>query len=132
VWEGGGTLRWVEIDRSQRTPRYAAGMKLYHVYILASLRRVLYIGVTGNLENRLNYHRSFENPMAFTTRYGVTRLVYLEEFTDISQAISREKQLKGWRRSKKVRLIETTNPDWADLAPDLVPHTHTVPSLRSG
>ena len=92
-------------------------MKLYYVYILASLRRILYIGVTGNLEKRLAYHRSMENPAAFTCRYGVTRLVHLEEYTDPNQAIAREKQLKGWRRSKKVRLIESLNPDWLDLAP---------------
>jgi len=99
-------------------------MKLYYVYILASFRRVLYIGVTGNLENRLAYHRALENPTAFTTRYGVTRLVYFEEFTEITQAIDREKQLKGWRRAKKVRLIESMNRDWIDLAPDSVPPTH--------
>ena len=103
-------------------------MKLYYVYILASLRRILYIGVTGNLETRLAYHRSMTNPAAFTCRYGVTRLVHLEEYADPNQAIAREKQLKGWRRSKKVRLIESLNPDWLDLAP----HAHTDPSLRSG
>jgi len=86
-------------------------VKLYYVYILASFRRVLYIGVTGNLEKRLAYHRSFENPTAFTARY---------------------KELKGWRRSKKIRLIEKSNPDWIDLAPLCVPPSHTDPSLRSG
>jgi len=99
-------------------------MKLYYVYVLASLRRILYIGITGDLEKRLAYHRSFENQNAFTSRYGITRLVYVEEFTDPNQAIAREKQLKGWRRAKKVRLIEQTNRDWLDLAPP----THTVPS----
>jgi putative endonuclease len=128
----GGTLRQVEKRRTEDTPRYARAMKLYYVYILASLRRVLYIGITGDLENRLAYHRSFENPMSFTARYGVTRLVYFEDFTDVNQAIDREKQLKGWRRSKKVRIIESMNPDWVDLAPDFVPPTHTGPSLRSG
>ena len=57
-------------------------MKLYYVYVLASLRRILYIGITGDLEKRLAYHRSFENQNAFTSRYGITRLVYVEEFTD--------------------------------------------------
>ncbi len=102
-------------------------MKLYHVYILASFRRVLYIGITGNLEKRLAYHRSLENSSAFTARYAVTRLVYVEEFTDPKQAIAREKQLKSWRRGKKVRLIERMNPDWLDL----LPPTHTGSSLRS-
>ena len=94
-------------------------MKLYHVYILASLHRVLYIGITGNLEKRLAYHRSMENPAAFTARYAVNRLVHVEEFTEVDQAIAREKQLKGWRRGKKIRLIETSNPDWLDLAAPL-------------
>ena len=103
-------------------------MKLYHVYILASLRRVLYIGVTGDLEKRLNYHRMMVNPNAFTARYGITRLVYFEEFTDPNQAIAREKQLKGWLRCKKVVLVERNNPDWNDLAPAL---TDPSDSLRS-
>jgi putative endonuclease len=77
-------------------------MKRYYVYILASFRRILYIGVTGNLERRLAYHRSMENPNAFTTRYAVNRLVRVEEFTDVNQAIAREKQLKRWRREKKI------------------------------
>ncbi len=103
-------------------------MKLYYVYILASLRRVLYIGITGDLEKRLAYHRSMQNEMAFTSRYGVHRLVHVEEFTDVNQAIAREKQLKGWRREKKMRLIQDNNPHWIDLAPP----AHTGPSLRSG
>ena len=107
-------------------------MKLYYVYILASFRRVLYIGVTGNLEKRLAYHRSLENTNSFTARYGITRLVYVEEFTEVNQAIAREKQLKSWRRTKKIRLIERSNPDWVDLAPVVVPPPHTDPSLRSG
>ena len=86
---------------------------------------MLYIGVTGDLEKRLGYHRSLANPNSFTARYGVTRLVYLEEFTDIKQAIAREKQLKRWRREKKVSLIERVNPHWVDLAP-----THTDRSTR--
>jgi putative endonuclease len=103
-------------------------MKLYHVYILASFHRVLYIGITGDLEKRLAYHRSLESPNSFTARYAVTRLVYVEEFMDANQAIAREKQLKGWRRSKKIWLIERSNPDWEDLAPP----THTGPSTTLG
>jgi putative endonuclease len=103
-------------------------MKLYYVYILASLRRVLYIGITGDLGKRLAYHRQMVNPNAFTARYGITRLVHFEEFTDVNQAIAREKQLKGWLRAKKVRLIQTCNPHWEDLAPPAL----TDPSLRSG
>lgn len=92
-------------------------MKLYHVYILASRTRVLYTGVTGNLETRLAWHRSFANPNCFTAQYKVTRLVHVEEYTEVACAIAREKQIKAWRRAKKVRLIEATNPDWQDLAP---------------
>ena len=68
------------------------------------------------------------NPNAFTARYGITRLVHVEEFTEVDQAIVREKELKGWRRSKKVRLIERDNPNWDDLAPP----AHTDPSLTLG
>ena len=103
-------------------------MKLYYVYILASYRRVLYIGITGDLEKRLAHHRSMAYPTSFTTRHAVTRLVYVEEFKEVTQAIAREKQLKGWRREKKIRLIQTANPHWEDLAPP----AHTDPSLRSG
>jgi len=103
-------------------------MKLYYVYILASRTRVLYIGITSNLEKRLISHRTFEYPDSFTSRYKCTQLVHLEEFTDAKQAIAREKELKGWRRDKKLRLIEGENPTWQDLAPPFRPG----PSLRSG
>ena len=90
-------------------------MKLYYVYVLASITRVLYIGITGNFEQRINEHRAHKYPDSFTSRYNVTRLVYFEEYTRVEDAITREKQLKGWRRSKKVRLIEGFNPGWKDL-----------------
>src|ERR1700751_3683546 len=102
-------------------------MKTYYVYILASLRRVLYTGITGNLETRLAYHRSFENPNSFTARYGITRLVYFEDFTDANDAIAREKQIKSWRRAKKIKLIRQLNPDWIDLAPEFVRPPTPVP-----
>ena len=91
-------------------------MKLYYLYILASLRRVLYIGITSKFEQRLAEHRSHKYPLSFTSRYNVTRLVYFEEYTRVQDAIVREKQLKGWRRSKKVALIESMNPSWVDLS----------------
>lgn len=90
-------------------------MKLYYVYILASITRVLYIGITSNFGQRLNEHRAHKYPQSFTSQYNVTRLVYFEEYTRVEDAIVREKQMKGWRRSKKVRLIEELNPAWADL-----------------
>lgn len=91
-------------------------MKLYYIYILASITRVLYVGVTGKFEQRLAEHRSHKYPRAFTSHYNVTRLVYFEEYTRVEDAIAREKQLKGWRRSKKVALIEKTNPGWCDFS----------------
>ena len=100
----------------------------YYVYILASRRRALYIGVTNDLERRLYEHRSFEDARSFVAQYNITRLVYVEEYFDVAQAIAREKQLKGWRRAKKVRLIQSYNPHWDDLAPPNPPG----PSLRSG
>ena len=103
-------------------------MRLYYVYILASRNRVLYIGITRDLGKRLIEHRSGLWPHSFVAQYNVTQLVYWEEFTDVRQAIAREKQLKGWRRSKKIRLIESLNPKWRDLAPHALPG----PSLRSG
>ena len=93
-------------------------MRLYYVYILASISRVLYIGVTGAFERRIAEHRAHTYPSSFTARYDVTRLVYCEEYMSIEDAITREKELKGWRRAKKVRLIESMNPNWVDLAPE--------------
>ena len=79
----------------------------YHVYIVSSRSRAIYIGVTSDLIQRVAGH---------TRRYRITRLVYFEATNDITAAITREKQLKGWRREEKVRLIESSNPTWEDLA----------------
>jgi putative endonuclease len=87
----------------------------YVVYILASRRNgTLYIGVTGDLPTRMAQHASRAMP-GFTRRYGVVRLVYAERFADVTEAIAREKQLKGWNRAWKIRLIEAGNPDWLEL-----------------
>ncbi|MEH3035140.1 MAG: GIY-YIG nuclease family protein [Sphingomonas adhaesiva] len=91
-------------------------MKQPCVYILASGQHgTLYTGVTSNLESRIVQHREglIEG---FTTRYGVTRLVWFEMADTMEAAITREKQLKKWNRDWKLRLIEGTNPHWADLA----------------
>ena len=87
-------------------------MKTSYVYILTNDRRtVLYIGVTNDLERRLVEHKSgFVN--SFSKKYNVYNLVYYEKFTNIDEAISREKQLKNWNRAKKNRLIERENPNW--------------------
>jgi len=92
-------------------------VRCYYVYILASRTRVLYIGVTNDLAGRVASHRSHVNPKSFTARYNVTSLVYFEEFREVRDAIVREKEIKGWRREKKVRLIEKMNLDWRELAP---------------
>jgi putative endonuclease len=89
--------------------------KRYYVYILASKSRVLYIGVTGFLLQRVLQHKAGDDG-GFTTRYHVNRLVYLETFQYVDNAIARETELKKWRREKKVRLIEANNPTWEDLA----------------
>ena len=90
-------------------------LRLFYVYLLASRSRVLYIGMTNDLERRVREHRlgEFEG---FTKKYRVHRLVFFESFHDARTAIAREKQLKGWRREKKVALIEAQNPTWEDLA----------------
>lgn len=90
-------------------------MRTFYVYILASRSRVLYVGVTNDLARRVNEHKQGSVP-GFTTRYRVTRLVYFEEFADIRDAIAREKEIKGWVRSRKVRLIGSRNPTWEDLS----------------
>ena len=92
-------------------------MKNFVIYILASIHRVLYIGMTSNLEKRLWEHRTKKYPESFTAQYNATRLVYVEFYERFDSAVAREKQLKGWRRSKKIRLIEKDNVEWNDLAP---------------
>jgi len=82
---------------------------------MASRSRVLYTGVTNNLARRINEHKRGLIP-GFTSRYRVTRLMYFEEFADVRDAIAREKEIKGWVRMRKLRLIEERNPTWADLA----------------
>ena len=83
---------------------------------MASRSLILYIGVTGNLRGRLLEHKLHRYPRGFTATYKVERLVYFERFHEISDAIAREKQLKNWRRDKKIALIKNMNPAWADLA----------------
>ncbi len=90
-------------------------MRRYHVYIMASQSRTIYVGVTNDLARRMFEHRAKMAP-GFTSKYNVTRLVYAEEFDDVRDAIAREKQLKGWRRERKTALIESVNPEWDDLA----------------
>jgi putative endonuclease len=87
----------------------------YFVYILASRTHgTLYIGVTNNLLRRVGEHRE-GTADGFTKAYAVNRLVYFEMFSDIGEAILREKRLKTWRRDWKIALIEENNPEWVDL-----------------
>ena len=95
-------------------------MNQYYIYILASKRNgTLYIGVTNDLIKRVYEHRNgiIEG---FTKKYRVHNLVYYEETRDINSAITREKQMKKWKRRWKIELIEKINPDWKDLYPGLL------------
>jgi putative endonuclease len=87
----------------------------YFVYIMSSQTRVLYIGVTNDLERRVQQHQSGVGS-AFTARYRVKRLVHYEETSDVHAALEREQHLKEWTRSRKVALIEADNPEWRDLS----------------
>jgi putative endonuclease len=106
------------------------GGKTYYVYILASRSRNLYIGVTNDLGRRMSEHRRGVVP-GFTARYRIFRLVHFESFGDIRMAIAREKEMKGWRREKKVWLIEWKNPTWEDLAEGLGLGEKQIPHHRS-
>lgn len=91
-------------------------LRTYYVYVLASHTKRLYIGVTNDLERRLDEHRRTTCDGSFTDRYNIRRLVYVEDYDDVDDAITREKQVKKWRREKKVALIESQNPEWRDLS----------------
>ena len=90
-------------------------MKKSFIYILSNhSRSVLYIGMTNNLNHRIEQHKNGVGS-SFTKKYKIVDLLYFEEFTDINQAISREKQLKNWRRDWKIDLIKEFNPEMKDL-----------------
>jgi putative endonuclease len=91
----------------------------FYAYIMTNGPKpaVLYVGITGNLPYRVWRHKNKLTP-GFTSRYNLTRLVYYECFIYPDSAIAREKEMKGWRRSKKIKLIECMNPRWDDLAKD--------------
>ena len=87
--------------------------RTYTVYLLASRSRALYVGLTNDLDRRLAEHRDGQG---HTARYRIERLVYLETWSTVADAIAREKQIKAWRREKKVALVERENPQWRDLS----------------
>ncbi len=94
--------------------------RTYCVYIMGSLSGTLYIGVTGYLDRRVFQHKQHAYA-GFSSKYDVDRLLYWESYDNVLKAITREKQLKGWRRQKKVALIESVNPQWVDLSKDSRP-----------
>ena len=111
-------------------------MKTFYVYMMTNKSRVvLYTGVTNSLEVRTWQHRQHAID-GFTKKYHVDRLVYYESFDDPRDAISREKEIKGWRRSKKNALVETLNPKWDDLSAMLYHDTrgpsHSLGMTRVG
>lgn len=85
------------------------------VYIMANRSRRTYVGVTSNLERRVWEHKHKVHE-CFTKRYNIVLLVYMEQLPDMRDAIAREKELKDWRRDRKVALIQAANPEWLDLA----------------
>ena len=122
-------------------------MRRYYVYIMTNRKRTLYVVITADLEQRVLQHKK-KLIRGFTRKYDITRLVWFEEFYTAEEAISAEKKIKGWLRSKKIALIESVNPKWEDLAADLSVKPRVVlpchserseesrapldPSLRSG
>lgn len=91
--------------------------KNYYVYIMTNKSRTFYVGMTNNLERR-SFEHKHKLIQGFTSRYNITQLVYYEVYSDVREAIAREKQVKDWRREKKIALIESVNPSWKDLTDD--------------
>ncbi len=99
---------------------------VYHVYILASASRVLYTGITNDLQRRVFEHQAGHVP-GFTQKYHITQLMYCEAFRDVRDAIAREKQIKAWTRAKRIALIEKLNPHWRDLSEDWLAKSNDIP-----
>jgi len=98
--------------------------KWYYVYIMTNRSKTLYIGITSKLHLRVLQHKT-KTFKGFTSNYRIDRLVYWEQFKNVNAAIAREKQLKGWRRIKKIQLIVSMNPTWNDLSADWYPELDT-------
>jgi putative endonuclease len=94
-------------------------MAEYCVYIMANVTGMLYVGVTNNITRRVLEHKS-KMIKGFTSRYNLTQLVYCETTPYVYNALTREKQLKGWVRKKKVELIKSMNPEWKDLSQEIL------------
>ena len=107
-------------------------MKAFYVYMMTNRSRVvLYTGITNSLVRRVWQHQNGETE-GFTKTYKVNRLVYYECFSHPSDAIAREKEIKGWRRAKKNALVEKMNPKWADLSPMLFQHMRDPSPAKAG
>jgi putative endonuclease len=91
--------------------------KTYYVYVMTNRSKTLYTGVTNNLQRRVWEHKQ-KIGSEFTKKYNITRLVFFEETNDVHIALAREKEIKGWKRDKKIALIEKQNPTWRDLSSD--------------
>jgi putative endonuclease len=93
-------------------------MGQYYIYILSSYTRTIYTGITNDLARRIAQHKQ-QVGSSVASKYKVARLVHFEAMSSVQDAIAREKEIKGWRREKKVKLIESLNPDWDDLGEEL-------------
>ncbi len=91
------------------------GRRQYYVYLLTNRSGTLYTGVTNDIQRRMYEHKN-KLVEGFTNKYNIHMLVYYEVTSDVGEALTREKQIKAWRRSKRVALIESTNPQWRDLS----------------
>jgi len=96
-------------------------VKTYFVYLMTNRSKTLYTGVTNNLGRWVGEHKSRQTA-GFAKRYSIDRLIYFEEFKTPGEAIRREKQIKGWSRTKIINLIEAANPDWIDLINEISPN----------
>jgi len=92
-------------------------MREYSVYIMSNASKTLYVGMTNNLIRRVAEHKAGKIP-GFTRKYNIQKLVYFESDSNVNEVIYREKEIKKWRREKKIALIESINPDWKDLSLD--------------
>ena len=94
----------------------------YYVYILANkLNTAIYTGVTRDLIRRVYEHKKHMDSNSYTAKYDITKLVYFESTSDVKAAIEREKQIKGWNRKRKNKLVESKNPSWAELYDSILP-----------
>ena len=106
---------------------------MYYVYILSNMTNVaIYTGVTNDLVRRVYEHKHEFDPKSFTSRYKIHKLVYYEATSDVRSAIAREKQIKGWTRAKKNKLIEEENPNWLDLYESILSKLLLNPVFLSG